>query len=172
MTETPASIEPCCDHDHNGDGDCARHPRWANLNRAVVSFNRVWLATFVASGLYGVVWTSIMALIVGGAIFGAVTMDVLWSSVAAVLAFIVLGVLSVFIVPLLTMSLVRSIARARVGFLWTFVSVLVGWVLVSALSTLLWLIPGAQPIAALLVWAGATAVTAYLLHKRSTPVTH
>ena len=133
-------------------------------------FWKMWLATFVAAGSYGIVWGGIMVLIIGGAITGAVTVDVLWSSVAAVLAFILLGILSVFIVPIITKSLVKHIARARVGLAWTCIAVLVGWVLVSALSTLLWLIPGAQPFAALLVWAGATAVTAWLLDKRATPL--
>lgn len=140
------------------------------VKASVTSFNRMWIATFVAAGTYGIAWGALMVLLIGGTVFGAATIDVLWSSVVGILAFIVLGVLSVFIVPLLTRSLVKSIARARVGLVWTCVSVLVGWVLVTALSSLLWLIPGAQPFAALLVWAGATAVTAYLLLKRSTPL--
>lgn len=140
-------------------------------HRALVPFWKVWLACFVAAGTYGIAWGGIMALIIGGAVFGAVTVDVLWSSLLAVLAFILLAILSVFIVPLITKALVRSIARARVGLAWTCVAVLVGWVVVSALSTLLWLIPGAQPFAALLVWAGSTALTAWLIEKRSTPLT-
>ena len=139
-------------------------------HQSLIPFWKMWLACFVAAGTYGLAWGTIMFLIVGGAVFGAVTTDVLWSSVFAVLAFIVLGLLSVLIVPIITKMLVRSIARARVGLAWTCVSVLVGWVVVTALSTLLWLIPGAQPFAALLVWAGSTALTAWLLHKRSTPV--
>lgn len=136
-----------------------------------ISFYRIWLAAFVAAGAYGVVLSALVAVIFGATVFGALTTDVTTSVLGGLLLLVLSGPLSVLIVPALTKGLVRSIARARVGLFWTTVSVLVGWVVVTALSTLLWLIPGAQPFAALLVWAGATAVTAWLIEKRSTPLT-
>jgi hypothetical protein len=138
-------------------------------HQSLIPFWKMWLACFVAAGLYGVVLSGLVALIFGATVFGALTTDVTTSVLGGLLLLVLTGPVSVFVVPILTKMLVRSIARARVGLFWTTTSVLVGWVVVTALSTLLWLIPGAQPLAALMVWAGSTALTAWLLHKRSTP---
>lgn len=74
------------------------------------------------------------------------------------------GLGGIFIVPMLLRIFVRLICGARVSYGWALVANLASWILLVALVGLLWLIPGAQPIALFLTWLGSSVVSAVILH--------
>ena len=132
-----------------------------------VHYSRMWLAVFVAQAAYGLAMVAIMTLIVGTAVVGALTVDALLSGLLAVVAFALLTMGSVFIVPVLIKMCVRTVTGLKVGFGWAFFSNLAGWFLTTVATSLLWLIPGTQPLLAFLSLLGASALTAYLVARRA-----
>lgn len=146
---------------------------------------RVLLACFVAQGA----WWLLTLTVIAGALVAAAGSDVQelsltdllvdgTSSVAgassAVVSYVLvllatLGVLLIagtFVVPMLLRIFVRIICSAQVGYAWALVANLASWIILVAVSMLLWLIPGAQPIAAFVMWFGSSVMTAALLYPR------
>jgi hypothetical protein len=152
---------------------------------------RVWLAVFVAQGLWGLVMLLAMVAaaaaaldttqavgsgdIIGWLVAG---MDGLAGSSATVLraTFYVLAaaglllLVGALVVPALIRIFVRVVCDARVGYGWALVANLASSVLLVALTLLLWFIPGAQPIAAFICWIGSSLLTALLVQLRMRPL--
>jgi hypothetical protein len=81
----------------------------------------------------------------------------------------VLGLLLVsgaFIVPMLIRIFLRIICGASVSYAWALVANLASWIVMVALSILLWVLPGGQPFAAFFVWIGSSVMTALLVQPR------
>jgi hypothetical protein len=146
---------------------------------------RVLLACFVAQGA----WWFLTGIIVAAALISVIDeastetrsiVDVLVNRsvdvggvpgtlVQYVLVVAVIGGLvglgGVFVVPMLLRIFVRIICGgARVAYGWALVANLASWILLVAVLGLLWLIPGAQPIALFLTWIGSSVVSALVLY--------
>ncbi len=69
-----------------------------------------------------------------------------------------------FVVPILLRIFVRVICGARISYAWALIANLASWILLIALTALLWAIPGTQPLAIFVTWIGSSLVTAMLLY--------
>jgi hypothetical protein len=71
----------------------------------------------------------------------------------------------VFVVPMLLRIFIRIICGgARASYGWALVANLASWILLVALAGLLWLLPGAQPIAIFVTWLGSSFISALVLY--------
>lgn len=71
----------------------------------------------------------------------------------------------VFVVPMLLRIFIRIICGgARASYGWALVANLASWILLVALAGLLWLLPGAQPIAVFVTWLGSSVISALVLY--------
>lgn len=163
----------------------AKHGR--RSARETASLARLWFACFVAQGAYGL----LSALVIGVAMLvamnvtagpnanvvdwvteairdGEVSTSTLWYTVLILVGIGALGLLGTLVVPLFIQGMVRLTCRARVGYAWALVANLASWIGVTALSVLLWLLPGAQPFVAFAVWLGSSALCGLLLRARLT----
>jgi hypothetical protein len=147
------------------------------------SLPRLMLACFVAQGAWwlvmGIVVAGSLVLIVGDAAEQSrgivdVLLDgslefagVPGSLVQYVLVVALVGGLllmaGTFVVPILLRVFVRIVCGARVSYGWALVANFASWILLVALTLLLWVLPGAQPFAIFITWIGSSVVSALLL---------
>ena len=71
----------------------------------------------------------------------------------------------IFVVPVLLRIFIRIICGGlRASYAWALVANLASWISLVAISLLLWVIPGAQPVAAFVMWIGSSILSAMLLY--------
>jgi hypothetical protein len=146
---------------------------------------RLVLACFVAQGVWWLISSIVVAailmvmvgdvadgsqsffdLLVDGTLeFGGVPASVLRYVLVVVVAGGLLLLAGVFVVPiLLRMFILIICGGAGASYGWALVANLASWILLVAITLLFWLLPGAQPIAVFVTWAGSSVVSALLLY--------
>lgn len=168
--------------------EAARHGK--RLGEHSKSYGGVFWACFLAQGAYALLTAlaTAMGLVVamtmlsdpggksltqtawefisGDGLTGAFPLRYLLMGLVAIGA---LGLVGSFVVPMFIRLAVRVICNARVGYAWAMFANLTSWIVVTAMSTLLWLIPGAQPLVAFGVWLGSSALCAALIRGKLQP---